>query len=72
MQECNEVRMHSKRKDSLRDSLRRSGSRFTAEDASTVIGIYVSLLVVLAAAVACITYFSLLIAFVGDWAKHTP
>ena len=109
MQECNEVRMHSNRKDRLRDSLRRPGSSFTAEDASTVIGICVGLLIVLeqfrnycglkkiarcgfpwekttkrpvasvytncetalAALVAGITCFSLLIAIVRDWVKHT-
>ena len=47
MQECNEVRMHSNRKDRLRDSLRRPGSSFLPEDASTVIGICVGLLIVL-------------------------
>jgi hypothetical protein len=71
MQECNEVRMHSNRKDSLRDLLRRPGSSFTAEDASTVIGICVGLLIALAAAVACITCFSLLIALAREWVKHT-
>ena len=72
MQECNEVRMHSNRKDRLRDSLRRPGSSFTAEDASTVIGICVGLLIVLAAVVAGITCFSLLIAIVRDWVNTRP
>lgn len=72
MQECNEVRMHSKRIDNVRDSIRRPGSSFTAEDASTVIGICVSLPIVLAAVVACITCFSLFIALARDWVKHTP
>jgi hypothetical protein len=71
MQECNEVRMHSTRKDSLRASLRRLGSSITAEDASTVIGICVGLLIVLAGVVTGITCFSLLIALARDWVKHT-
>jgi hypothetical protein len=72
MQECNEVRMHSTRKDSLRNTPRRLGSSFTAEDASTVIGICVGLLIVLAGVVTGITCFSLLIALAHDWVKHTP
>jgi len=71
MQESNEVRMHSTRKDSLRDSLRRLGSSLTAEDASTVVGICVGLLIVLAGVVVCITCFNLFIALACDWVKHT-
>jgi hypothetical protein len=71
MQECNEVRMHSTRKHSLRASLRRLGSSITAEDASTVIGICVGLLIVLAGVVTGIPCFSLLIALARDWVKHT-
>lgn len=62
MRECDEVRMHSNRKDRLRNSQRRPGFSFTAEDASTVIGICVGLRIVLAGVVACVTCFSLLIA----------
>lgn len=71
MQEWTEVRMHSNRKDSLRDSLHRSGPSFTAEDASTVIGICAGLLIVLAAVVTYTTCFNLLIALARDWVKHT-
>jgi hypothetical protein len=71
MQEWNEVRMHSTRKDSLRNSLRRLGSSLTAEDASTVVGICVGLLMVLAGVVTCITCFNLLIALARNWVEHT-
>jgi hypothetical protein len=72
MQECNEVRMHSTRKGSFRNSLHRLGSSLTAEDASTVIGICVGILIVLAGVLTCITCFSLLITLAHDLAKYTP
>jgi hypothetical protein len=72
MQESNEIRIHSKRIDNVRDSLHRSGSSFTVEDAGTVVGICVSLLIVLAGALAYIVCFSLPIALARDCVRHIP
>lgn len=72
MRENHELRTGSNRIDNIRDSLHRPGPNFTAEDASTVVGICVSLLIVLAGWLAYIVCFSLLIALTRDWVKHTP
>jgi hypothetical protein len=60
MQENYELRSHLKRRDSARASLYRPSSGFTLEDASIVIGLCVSLLIVFVGALVFVTCFNLL------------